>query len=154
MQMSECAQCGSSATFKKLRVRVLFAYLLLPIVFMFLEVVLDWRSTWFKLLWREALDLYIVLAVTLCLLPTPANHAVHFVPLRPAAGTPLACVSEGTGMASEARSSSATSSDELLRHRLERHGSSAASRRGGDVSGEPAARQRRAGAKQHAAARR
>ena len=51
---------------RSLRWRLLLVYLVLPILFMFLEVqVLDWRAGWFKLLWREALDLYLIGLVTL-----------------------------------------------------------------------------------------
>ena len=56
---------------------------------MFLEVVLDWRAAWFRELWREALDLYMVCAVLLRLLPTEENHAVYFLHLRPPAGAVL-----------------------------------------------------------------
>ena len=57
---------------------------------MFLEVVLDWRSEWFKLLWRDCLELYIVLAFATRILPTPANYAVHFAHLRPSPNASLA----------------------------------------------------------------
>ena len=74
-------------TFRRLRIQVLMIYLILPIVFMFLEVILDWRSTWFKLLWRDCLELYIVIAFASRVLPTPANYEVHFAPLRPTSTT-------------------------------------------------------------------
>jgi hypothetical protein len=76
--------------YRELRVRVLLVYLILPIVFMFLEVVLDWRSTWFKLLWREGLEIYIILAVATRLLPTPTNYHVFFATLRPRPGAAVA----------------------------------------------------------------
>ena len=77
-------------TFRQLRIRVLMIYLILPIVFMFLEVILDWRSTWYKLLWRDCLELYIVTVFASRVLPTPANYEVHFAPLQPASTTTLA----------------------------------------------------------------
>lgn len=76
--------------FREIRLRLLLVYLILPIIFLFLEVILDWRATWFKLLWREALELYIVYAAIWRLLPTPANYSVHFTPLRAAPNTELA----------------------------------------------------------------
>lgn len=70
---------------RKLRWRLLLVYLVLPILIMFLEVqVLDWRAAWFRLLWREALDLYLVSLVAWLLRPGAATYAVHFAWLRPA----------------------------------------------------------------------
>ena len=45
---------------------------------------LDWRAAWFRLLWREALDLYLVSLVAWLLRPGAATYAVHFAWLRPA----------------------------------------------------------------------
>lgn len=70
---------------RKLRWRLLLAYLVLPIVFLFLEVqVLDWRAAWFKVLWREALDFYLVVLVAHLLRPGPSTFVVHVAWLRPA----------------------------------------------------------------------
>lgn len=77
-------------TFRELRLRLLLVYLILPIIFLFLEVVLDWRAIWFKLLWRESLELYIVLALVWRLLPTPSVYSVHFAPLRPSPNADVA----------------------------------------------------------------
>ena len=77
-------------TFREIRLRLLLVYLILPIICLFLEVVLDWQDTWFKLLWRESLELYIVLAVIWRLPPTPAVYSVHFAQLRPAPNAELA----------------------------------------------------------------
>jgi len=75
---------------RKLRLRLLVVYLVLPILIMFLEVqVLDWRAAWFRILWREALDLYLVALVALVLRPCAATYAVHFAWLRPAPNTQL-----------------------------------------------------------------
>ena len=75
---------------RKLRWRLLLVYLVLPILFMFLEVqVLDWRAAWFKVLWREALDFYLVALVAHLLRPGPATYLVHFAWLRPAPNTVL-----------------------------------------------------------------
>ena len=60
------------------------------VLFMFLEVVLDWRALWFKLLWRDCLELYIALSFAIRITPTPANYAIHFQPLRPSPTAPLA----------------------------------------------------------------
>ena len=57
---------------------------------MFLEVVLDWRAAWFKLLWRDCLELYIVVALASRVMPTRANHEIFFAALRPPANTAVA----------------------------------------------------------------
>ena len=76
---------------RKLRWRLLLVYLVLPILFMFLEVqVLDWRAGWFKLLWREALDLYLIGLVTLRLRPCVATYVAHFLWVRPPANAAVA----------------------------------------------------------------
>ena len=72
---------------KQLRVRVLLVYLILPILFLFFEVVLDWRAAWFKLLWRDCLELYIVVAFASRVTPSATNYEVFFAPLRSAAWT-------------------------------------------------------------------
>ena len=76
--------------FRELRIRLLLVYLILPIIFLFLEVVLDWRAVWFKLLWRESLELFMVLSLIWRLLPTPTVYSVHFAPLRPSPTADLA----------------------------------------------------------------
>jgi len=73
-------------TFRQLRVRVLLVYLILPIVFMFLEVVLDWRSEWFKLLRQGGLDLYMVVAFASRIPPTAYTYDIHFAHLRRSTG--------------------------------------------------------------------
>ena len=76
---------------RSLRWRLLLVYLVLPILFMFLEVqVLDWRAGWFKLLWREALDLYLIGLVTLRLRPCVATYVAHFLGVRPPANAAVA----------------------------------------------------------------
>ena len=77
-------------TFRQIRMRLLLVYLILPIFFLFLEVVLDWQHTWSKVLWRESLELYVVLAVVWRLPPTPTIYSIHFAPLRPAPNAELA----------------------------------------------------------------
>jgi len=77
-------------TFRQIRLRLLLVYLILPIIFLFLEVVLEWQATWWRLVWREALELYIVLAVIWRLPPTPAIYSVHFAGLRPSPNAELA----------------------------------------------------------------
>lgn len=75
---------------RKLRWRLLLMYLVLPILFMFLEVqVLDWRAAWFKVLWREALDLHLVALVAHQLRPSATTYTVHFSWLRPAPNAQL-----------------------------------------------------------------
>ena len=75
---------------RKLRWRLLLVYLVLPILFMFLEVqVLDWRAAWFKVLWREALDLHLVALVAHQLRPSATTYTVHFSWLRPAPNAQL-----------------------------------------------------------------
>ena len=59
------------------------------VLFAFLDVVLDWRSTWLNLLWSEALDLSLLFAFALRVLPTPAHYEIHFLPLRPTGNTQL-----------------------------------------------------------------
>jgi len=68
--------------FRQLRIRVLLVYLILPILFMFLEVVLDWRASWFKLLRRGCLDLYMVTALAWRIPPTKRIYDLHFAHLR------------------------------------------------------------------------
>ena len=69
---------------RSLRLRLLVVYLVLPILFMFLTVqVLDWRSSWFRELWREALDLYLVLLVAWRVGPSARTYVLHFRWLRP-----------------------------------------------------------------------
>ena len=72
--------------YRDLRVRVMAVYLILPILFMFLEVVLDWRADWFKTLWRQGLDMYMILVLALRVPPTPTSYAVFFADVRPRAG--------------------------------------------------------------------
>ncbi len=67
---------------KAIRLRLLLVYLVLPIVFMFLEVVLDWQAEWFKVLWREWIELYAIFYVAATLHPSAETYSVHFVPLR------------------------------------------------------------------------
>jgi len=76
--------------FRQIRMRLLLVYLILPIIFLFLEVVLDWQHTWSKVLWRESLELYVVLAVVWRLPPTLTIYSIHFAPLRPAPNAELA----------------------------------------------------------------
>ena len=52
-------------------------------------LVLNWRAAWFRVLWREALDLYLVALVAHVLRPCAATYAIHFAWLRPAQGTQL-----------------------------------------------------------------
>jgi len=73
---------------RALRLRLLLISLVLPIFFMFLEVqVLDWNSDWFKVFWREALELYLVLIVAWRFAPSVENYATHFGRMRPAPHT-------------------------------------------------------------------
>ncbi|KAL3918040.1 MAG: hypothetical protein SGPRY_006159 [Prymnesium sp.] len=59
------------------RRRIILVYLVLPILFMFLEVqVLDWRAIWFKRIWRECLELYFMLAVTWRIVPSSMTCAL------------------------------------------------------------------------------
>ena len=75
---------------RSLRLRLLVVYLVLPIFFMFLQVqVLDWRSAWFRTLWREVLDLYLVLLVAWRVGPSARTYAAHFQWLRPPPNAPL-----------------------------------------------------------------
>ena len=71
---------------KQLWRRALLAYLLLPVAFMFLEVVLEWDGGWFRLLWREGLVLYPIYFFAIRLRPSPAIFAIHFAHLRPSPG--------------------------------------------------------------------
>uniref|UniRef100_A0A7S0L1S3 Uncharacterized protein n=1 Tax=Coccolithus braarudii TaxID=221442 RepID=A0A7S0L1S3_9EUKA len=63
----------------------------MPILFMFLEVqVLDWHDTWFKLLWREALDLYLSCVIAWRVCPSAKVYAAHFAWVRPSPNAVLA----------------------------------------------------------------
>ena len=68
--------------FRELRIRLLLVYLILPIIFLFLEVVLDGELVWFKLLWRESLELFMVLSLIWRLLPTTAYRSTLRAPPR------------------------------------------------------------------------
>mmetsp|Transcript_41538 Transcript_41538/g.97203 ORF Transcript_41538/g.97203 Transcript_41538/m.97203 type:complete len:184 (-) Transcript_41538:299-850(-) len=82
------AQLGPELTrlhaLRALRLRLLIIYLVLPILFMFLEVqVLDWNASWFKLLWREALDIYLACLISWRVCPSAKVYAAHFAWVRP-----------------------------------------------------------------------
>jgi len=66
------------------RRRIIAVYLILPILLMFLEVqVLGWEAIWFKRLWRETLELYLMLSVSWRIQPCSATYVAHFRWVRP-----------------------------------------------------------------------
>jgi len=78
---------------RALRVRLLVVYLVLPILCMFLEVqVLDWNAVWFRAVWKEALDLYLLIAIAWRMMPSAEVYAAHFAWVRP---VPHAAMSSG-----------------------------------------------------------
>ena len=65
------------------RIRLLLVYLILPIVFMFFEVALDRHSSWFNTLWRQGLELYLLIAIASRVPPTPEIYQVYFRDIQP-----------------------------------------------------------------------
>ncbi|KAL1527548.1 hypothetical protein AB1Y20_008937 [Prymnesium parvum] len=76
------------------RRRIILVHLILPILFMFLEVqVLGWQAIWFKDMWRECIELYLVLAVAWRIMPSSLTYIAHFRWVRP---SPNSLVSSST----------------------------------------------------------
>ena len=54
------------------------------------QVVLDWKGSWLMALWRDALDLYMLFALTSRILPIKSCYDIHFAPLRRSANAMVA----------------------------------------------------------------